>query len=140
MIQNPQIPPATTSATAPGTDPAQADAPPPRAPRPNFAQVRADIERARAVDALLYEEGILLELQTRLRDERSLTPEMVARTYSASGFVTWEQVVTRLAVATGRQVTRVAEFRARVESAPDFELDEIARPLGAGTTVRWTGD
>ena len=145
MIQPPSAPhPDPAARRGPAADEARADAAPApegapgRPAQPDFARVRADIARAAPFDALIYEEEVLAELQTRLRDLRAIPAHEAAAIFGSDA--DWRQILTRVGVAAGRQLSRVGEMRARLGAAPDFRLDEVARPLADGTTLRWTGD
>ena len=106
--------------------------------RADFARVRADIEAGAAVDALIDAEDALVELQTRLRDLRGMRPATAALLFG--GAAAWRQALARVGVAAGRQISAVQSLRRAVAATPDFRLDEIARPIAAGTSVQWTGD
>jgi hypothetical protein len=126
-------------------DPARADRGRPAAPsapparqQPDFAAVRADIAAQAQADALIDAQDALAELQGRLRDLRAMRPATCALLFGSDA--AWRQALARVGVAAGRQAGLVEALRIRCAQSPAFDLDEIARPLAAGTRLQWTGD
>jgi hypothetical protein len=129
----------TPAAAADALRPAPAAGPaalPRRAP--DFAAVRADIAAQAEADALIDAEEALAELQDRLRDLRAMRPATAELLFG--GDAAWRQALARVGVAAGRQAGQVEALRVRCARSPAFLLDEIARPLAAGTRLQWTGD
>jgi len=111
----------------------------PQAPgpvRPNFQKVAIDIAAERLADAVIEAEEKWGELQTRFTDLRALKPATAALIFGSEE--NWKDALSRVGVATGRALSALEAARARAGQA--LNIEQVGRPIAAGSRVQWTGD
>lgn len=109
------------------------------APSPaQVSKVLADVKALQPTDAMLDAQEAIDELDLRLKDFRSMKPATAALVFGSDA--AWRGCLARLGVEIGRRMSAIGAMRRAAGLDPDFSLDEIRRPIAAGTSVAWTGD
>ena len=104
----------------------------------NFSKLCADIRNEAGRDAAIDAQEQLDAMQVCYRHIRAYSVETAIRVFGTQD--AWERSLSRQAFAIGNKLTEVSALRRAAGFEPSFSLDEIARPIAAGSGIRYTGD